>query len=100
MYIFVNNNTYLNFLKILSNYTIWDRFSQKPSHATVPLKANNYSRREQPVENSLGTEAKKLKIKHNILCTFDIVLVKLMHSYILGKLIFLSSIKTQKTDTK
>ncbi len=29
VYISVNNNTNLNFLKILSNYIIWDRVSQK-----------------------------------------------------------------------
>jgi hypothetical protein len=35
VYISVNNNMNLNFLKILSNYTIWDK---KPSHATVPAQ--------------------------------------------------------------
>jgi hypothetical protein len=40
VYISVNNNTNLIFLKILSNYNIWDRLSQKPSHATVPLKCD------------------------------------------------------------
>jgi hypothetical protein len=38
VYISVNNNTNLNLFQILSNYIIWDRLSQKPSHATVPLR--------------------------------------------------------------
>ncbi len=38
VYISINNNTNLKISKILSIYTIWDRLSQKPSHATVPLK--------------------------------------------------------------
>ncbi len=42
VYISVNNNTNLNFLKILSNYTIWDRLSQKTSRATVPLKVHKH----------------------------------------------------------
>ncbi len=38
MYIFVNNNTNLNFVKILSNYTIWDRLSQKTVSRYCPFK--------------------------------------------------------------
>jgi hypothetical protein len=38
VYIFVNNNTNLNFLKILSNYTIWDRLSQKTISRYCPFK--------------------------------------------------------------
>ncbi len=38
MYIFVNNNTNFNFLKILSNYTIWDRLSQKTISRYCPFK--------------------------------------------------------------
>ncbi len=39
VYISVNNNNNMNLKKnlILSIYTIWDRVSLKPSHATVPL---------------------------------------------------------------
>jgi hypothetical protein len=37
VYIFVNNNTNLNFLKILSNYTIWDRLNQKTISRYVPF---------------------------------------------------------------
>jgi hypothetical protein len=29
-------------LKILSKYTVWDRLTKKPSHATVPLKAKRF----------------------------------------------------------
>jgi hypothetical protein len=39
VYISVNNNTNLNFLKILFIYTIWNGLSQKPSHVTVPLRS-------------------------------------------------------------
>ena len=45
VYIFVNNNTNFNFLKILSNYTIWDRLSQKTISRYCPFKAVS-SRRE------------------------------------------------------
>ncbi len=38
VYIFVNNNTNLNFFKILSNYTIWDRLSQKNISLYCPFK--------------------------------------------------------------
>jgi hypothetical protein len=38
VYIFVNNNTNFNFLKILSNYTIWDRLSQKTISRYCPFK--------------------------------------------------------------
>ncbi len=38
MYIFVNNNTNFNFLKIHSNYTIWDRLSQKTISRYCPFK--------------------------------------------------------------
>jgi hypothetical protein len=40
VYIFVNNNTNFNFLKILSNYTIWDRLSQKTISRYCPFKAD------------------------------------------------------------
>ncbi len=39
LYIFVNNNTNFNFLKILSNYTIWDWLSQKTISRYCPFKA-------------------------------------------------------------
>ncbi len=38
VYIFVNNNTNSIFLKILSNYTIWDRLSQKTISRYCPFK--------------------------------------------------------------
>ena len=39
VYIFVNNNnTNFNFLKILSNYTLWDRLSQKTISRYCPFK--------------------------------------------------------------
>ncbi len=41
VYTFVNKNTNLNCLKILSNYTIWDRLSQKTISRYCPFKAAN-----------------------------------------------------------
>ena len=38
VYIFVNNNTNLNLFKILSNYIIWDRLSQKTISRYCPFK--------------------------------------------------------------
>ncbi len=38
VHIFVNNNTNFNFFKILSNYTIWDRLSQKTISRYCPFK--------------------------------------------------------------
>ncbi len=43
VYIFVNNNTNVNFLKILSNYTIWDRLSQKSISRYCPFKIDIFS---------------------------------------------------------
>jgi hypothetical protein len=37
VYISVNNNSNFKIFLILSIYAIWDRLSQKPSHATAPL---------------------------------------------------------------
>jgi hypothetical protein len=39
VYIFVNNNTNFNFLKILSNYTIWDTLSQKTISNYCPFNS-------------------------------------------------------------
>ncbi len=39
MYISVNNNTNINLFKILSNYIIWDRLSQKTISRYCPFKA-------------------------------------------------------------
>jgi hypothetical protein len=41
VYIFVKNNANFNFLKILSNYTIWDRLSQKTISRYCPFKTKN-----------------------------------------------------------
>ena len=38
VYISVNNNTNLNLFKILSNYIIWDRLSQKTISRYCPFK--------------------------------------------------------------
>jgi hypothetical protein len=38
VYISVNNSTNLNLVKILSNYIIWDRLSQKTISSYCPLK--------------------------------------------------------------
>jgi hypothetical protein len=38
VYISVTYNTNFKFLKILFIFTIWNGLSQKPSHATVPLR--------------------------------------------------------------
>jgi hypothetical protein len=43
VYISVNNNTNLNFLKILSNYTIWDRLSQKTISRYGPFNPFRHS---------------------------------------------------------
>ncbi len=39
LYISVNNNTNLNLFKILSNYIIWDRLSQKTISRYCPFKS-------------------------------------------------------------
>jgi hypothetical protein len=39
VYISVNNNTNLNLFKILSNYIIWNRLSQKTISRYCPFKA-------------------------------------------------------------
>ena len=39
VYISVNNNTNLNLFKILSNYIIWDRLSQKTISRYCPFKS-------------------------------------------------------------
>jgi hypothetical protein len=46
VYISVNNNTNLNLFKILSNYIIWDRLSQKTISRYCPFKKG----KQQPLE--------------------------------------------------
>jgi hypothetical protein len=41
-YIFVNNNTNVNLFKILSNYIIWDRLSQKTISRYCPFKGYHF----------------------------------------------------------
>jgi hypothetical protein len=53
VYISVNNNTNLNFLKILSNYTIWDRLSQKTISRYCPFK-NISTVQQQPQRSTLS----------------------------------------------
>jgi hypothetical protein len=56
VYIFVNNNTNFNFLKILSNYTIWDRLSQKTISRYRPFKRAIGRGGDLKIETFLGPE--------------------------------------------
>jgi hypothetical protein len=95
VYISVNNNTNFNFLKILSNYTIWDRLSQKTISRYCLFKWHSYGgvrRRQMEVSGpGVGSEHRGIiyleaharlgfhEISHHMdrqACTRDTELVK------------------------
>jgi hypothetical protein len=63
VYISVNNNTNLNFLKILSNYIIWDRLSQKTISRYCPFK--HLGKQSFCILFSLGRQGQWLAVQNS-----------------------------------
>jgi hypothetical protein len=79
VYISVNNNTNLNLFKILSNYIIWDRLSQKTISRYCPFKGIPRGVRCKIVKSTLFTSTVPL-LDHSCYSCTEPIFVDLLRS--------------------